>query len=198
MGIWKKQGNTERQFRLQVALKKAIAQLEKRRAQLEKQFRTKYIAGKEAKAAGDKEEAIRLLEECQLITDEQNDIKKEIFKLNRAESLVDYLIVAPEISALLRTTSSSEEIDPAKVLGIVSNLEQHIAQTKEVDEKLGTLPAGIDTQGLPSPPMEETTESDFLEEPSLEIESNSVQSEEMTDSNKENQDATKKEKEKEI
>jgi len=198
MGIWKKQGNTERQFRLQVALKKAIAQLEKQRAQLEKQFRIKYTAAQEAKTAGDKEEAIRLLEECQLITDEQNDIKKEIFKLNRAESLVDYLIVAPEISALLRTTSSSEEIDPAKVLGIVSNLEQHIAQTKEVDEKLGTLPAGIDTQGLPSPPMEETTESDFLEEPSLEIESNSVQSEEMTDSNKENQDATKKEKETEI
>jgi hypothetical protein len=198
MGIWKKQGNTERQFRLQVALKKAIAQLEKQKAQLEKQFRIKYTAAQEAKTAGDKEEAIRLLEECQLITDEQNDIKKEIFKLNRAESLVDYLIVAPEISTLLRTTSSAEEIDPAKVLGIVSNLEQHIAQTKEVDEKLGTIPAGIDTQGLPSPPMEETTESDFLEEPSLEIESNSVQSEEMIDSNKENQDATKKEKETEI
>ncbi len=198
MGIWKKQGNTERQFRLQVALKKAIAQLEKRKALLEKQFRTKYTAAQEAKASGDKEEAIRLLEECQLITDEQNDIKKEIFKLNRAESLVDYLIVAPEISALLRTTTSSEEIDPAKVLSIVSNLEQHIAQTKEADEKLGTLPAGIDTQGLPSPPMEDITESDVLEEPSLEIESKSVQSEEMTDANKENQDAAKKEKETEM
>jgi len=182
MGIWKKQGNTERQFRLQVALKKAIAQLEKRRAQLEKQFGTKYIAAKEAKAAGDKEEAIRLLEECQLITDEQNDIKKEIFKLNRAESLVDYLIMAPEVSALLRTTASAEEIDPAKVLGIVSNLEQHIAQTKEADEKLGTLPAGIDTQGLPSLPMKETTESDLQEETSLEKDTNSIHSDDVTDS----------------
>ena len=195
MGIWKKQGNTERQFRLQVALKKAIAQLEKRRAQLEKQFRTKYIAAQEAKATGDKEEAIRLLEECQLITDEQNDIKKEIFKLNRAESLVDYLIMAPEVSTLLRSQSSSEEIDPAKVLGIVSNLEQHIAQTKEVDEKLGTIPTGIDTQGLPSPHMEETTKSEFPEEHSQEIESNTILSEDITDSTKKNQDAAKKEKE---
>ncbi len=198
MGIWKKQGGATRQFRLQVALKKAIAQLEKRRAQLEKQFRTKYTAAQEAKMAGDKEVAIRLLEECQLITDEQSEIKKEIFKLNRAESLVDYLIVAPEISALLRTTASSEDIDPAKVLGIVSNLEQHIAQTKEADEKLGTLPAGIDTQGLPSPLMEEIIESDVLEEPSQEIESNSVQSEEMKDLNKENRDTAKKEKETEL
>lgn len=198
MGIWKKQGNTERQFRLQVALKKAIAQLEKRRAQLEKQFRTKYIAAKEAKAAGDKEEAIRLLEECQLITDEQNDIKKEIFKLNHAESLVDYLIMAPEVSALLRTTASAEEIDPAKVLGIVSNLEQHIAQTKEADEKLGTLPTGIDTQGLPSPPMEETTESELQEETSLEKDTNSIHSDDVTDSITKSKKGSKNETETEL
>lgn len=182
MGIWKKQGSAERQFRLQVAFKKAIAQLEKRRALLEKSFRTKYMAAQEAKAAGDKEEAIRLLEECQLITDEQDDVKKEIFKLNRAESLVDYLIMAPEVSALLRTTASAEEIDPAKVLGIVSNLEQHIAQTKEADEKLGTLPAGVDTQVLPPLPMEETTESDLQEGTSLEKDTNSNNSDEVTDS----------------
>jgi hypothetical protein len=198
MGIWKKQGSAEKQFRLQVAFKKAIAQLEKRRALLEKQFRTKYMAAQEAKAAGDKEEAIRLLEECQLITDEQNDVKKEIFKLNRAESLVDYLIMAPEVSSLLRTTTSAEEIDPAKVLGIVSNLEQHIAQTKEADEKLGTLPAGIDIQELPSLPMEETTESDLHEEISLEIDINSVDSDDVTDSDKKSSDVSKKGKETEL
>jgi hypothetical protein len=195
MGIWKKQGAEQRQWRLQVALKKAISQLEKRKAILEKQFRTKYTAAQEAKATGEKEEAIRLLEECQLITDEQNEIKKEIFKLNRAESLVDYLIMAPEISALLRSKGSVEEIDPAKVLGIVSNLEQHIAQTKEVDEKLGTIPTGIDTQDLPSPHTEETIKSEFSEEYSPEIESNSILSEDITDSTKKNQDAAKKEKE---
>lgn len=182
MGIWKKQGSAERQFRLQVALKKALSQLEKRKALLEKKFRTKYIAAQDAKTAGDKAEAIRLLEECQLITDEQNDIKKEIFKLNRAESLVDYLIMAPEVSALLRTTTSAEEIDPAKVMGIVSNLEQHIAQTREADEKLGTLPAGIDTQGLPALLMEETTEPDLQEGTSLEKDTNSIHSDDVTDS----------------
>ena len=36
MGIWKKQGAEQRQWRLQVALKKAISQLEKRKAILEK------------------------------------------------------------------------------------------------------------------------------------------------------------------
>jgi hypothetical protein len=195
MGIWKKQGAEQRQFRLQVALKKAISQLEKRKAILEKQFRTKYTAAQEAKASGDKAEAIRLLEECQILTDEQDEIKKEIFKLNRAESLVDYLIMAPEISALLRSKGSAEEIDPAKVLGIVSNLEQHIAQTKEVDEKLGTIPTGIDTQGLPSPHMEETIKSEFPEEHSHEIESNTILSEDITHSTKKNQDAAKKEKE---
>jgi hypothetical protein len=198
MGIWKKQGSAERQFRLQVALKKAIAQLEKRRAQLEKSFRTKYISAQEAKAAGDKEEAIRLLEECQLITDEQNEIKKEIFKLNRAESLIDYLIMAPEVSALLRTTTSAEEIDPAKVLGIVSNLEQHIAQTEEADEKLGTLPADIDAQGLPSLPIEESKESDLQEETSLEMDTNSVDSDDVTDSDKKSNEVSKKGKETEL
>jgi hypothetical protein len=195
MGLWKKQGAAERQFRLQLTLKKAIAQLEKRRALLEKQFRTKYTSAQIAKETGDKEEAIRLLEECQLITDEQNEIKKEIFKLNRAESLVDYLIMAPEISALLRSKGSAEEIDPAKVLGIVSNLEQHIEQAKEVDEKLGTIPTGIDTQGLPSPHMEETIKSEFSEEYSPEIDSNSILSDDITDSTKKNQEAAKKEKE---
>ena len=80
MGIWKKQGSVERQFRLQMALKKAISQLEKRKAILEKQFRTKYTAAQTAKMTGDKDEAIRLLEECQIITDEQDEIKKEIFE----------------------------------------------------------------------------------------------------------------------
>jgi hypothetical protein len=193
MGIWNRQNNTEKQIRLSYSIKKAIAQLEKRRALLEKQFRTKYIAAQEAKAAGDKEEAIRLLEECQLITDEQNDIKKEIMKLNRAESMIDYLIILPEVSALLGTTSSAEEIDPAKVLGIMSNLEQHIAQTREADEKLGTPPAGIDTHGLPSPPIEEPTESDFHEESFQEIEFEAVQPEDKTDSNKKKRNASKKE-----
>ncbi|MFX1465952.1 MAG: hypothetical protein ACFFA5_05720 [Promethearchaeota archaeon] len=198
MGLWKKQSSAERQFRLQVALKKAIAQLEKRRAQLEKQFRTKYTSAQVAKETGDKEEAIRLLEECQLITDEQNDIKKEIFRLNRAESLVDYLIMAPEVSALLRTTTSAEEIDPAKVLGIVSNLEQHIAQTKEADEKLGTLPADIDSQGLPSLPIVETRESDLQEETSLEEDINSVHSHAETDSITKSKKVSKNEKETEL
>ena len=100
MGIWKSQSNTEKQIRLSYSIKKAIAQLEKRRAQLEKQFRNKYIAAQEAKAAGDKEEAIRLLEECQLITDEQNDIKNEQpdeFHFMR-EQLDDFLYRASKIS----------------------------------------------------------------------------------------------------
>jgi hypothetical protein len=193
MGIWNKQSKNDSVIRLSYSIKKAIAQLEKRRALLEKQFRTKYIAAQEAKAADDKEEAIRLLEECQLITDEQNDIKKEIMKLNRAESMIDYLIILPEVSALLGTTSSAEEIDPAKVLDIMNNLEQHIAQTREADEKLGTPPAGIDTHGLPSPPMEEPTESDFHDESFQEIEFEAVQPEDKTDSNKKKRDASKKE-----
>ncbi len=198
MGIWNSQSNTEKQIRLSYSIKKAIAQLEKRRAQLEKQFRTKYIAAQEAKAAGDKEEAIRLLEECQLITDEQNDIKNEIMKLSRAESMIEYLIILPEVSALLGTTSSSEEIDPAKVMGIMSNLEQHIKQTREADEKLGTIPAEIDSQVSPSPLTGETTESDFQEETSLEKDTNSVYSDDVTDSNKKSKEVSKKGKETEL
>ncbi|MCK5587406.1 MAG: hypothetical protein KAI34_01610 [Candidatus Lokiarchaeota archaeon] len=195
MGIWNRQNNTEKQIRLSYSIKKAIAQLEKRRAQLEKLFRQKYIAAQEAKNLGDKEEAIRLLEECQMIDEESKTVKNELMKLSRAESMIEYIIILPEVSAFLGTTSSSEEIDPARVLGIVSNLEQHIKQTREADEKLGTLPTGIDTQGLPSPPMGKTKESESPEELSQEIESNSIQSEDVSDSNQKSTDASKKGKE---
>ncbi|MFX1521221.1 MAG: hypothetical protein ACFFCD_15010, partial [Promethearchaeota archaeon] len=86
MGFWNKQNNTEKQIRLSYAIKKTIAQLEKRRIQLEKLFRQKYTAAQEAKNLGDKDEAIRLLEECQTIDEESKSVKNDLLKLSRAES----------------------------------------------------------------------------------------------------------------